>query len=137
MNIGAMSFGLRFRATLLLFSALGMATAFSLGPANGVTDNSILIGFCPALDGPVRGRPHRGFVDAMVLVERLRRAGKERRREKFIAGVESIHEMNVGLGSKLILAYGPADHKGFDSVYPTIVKGGQSVLLTDWSGLAK
>ena len=78
-----------------------------------------------------------GFVDAMVLVEGLKRAGKEPTREKFISGVESIHEMNVGLGSKLILAYGPADHKGFDNVYPTIVKGGHPVLLTDWSGLAK
>ena len=78
-----------------------------------------------------------GFVDAMVLVEGLKRAGKDPTREKFISGVESIHEMNVGLGSKLILAYGPADHKGFDNVYPTIVKGGHAVLLTDWSGLAK
>jgi hypothetical protein len=78
-----------------------------------------------------------GFVDAMVLVEGLKRAGKDPTREKFISGVESIHEMNVGLGSKLILGYGPADHKGFDTVYPTIVKGGQPVLLTDWSGLAK
>ena len=78
-----------------------------------------------------------GFVDAMVLVEGLKRAGKDPTREKFIAAVESIHELNVGLGSKLILGYGPADHKGFDNVYPTIVKGGQPVLLTDWSGLAK
>jgi len=78
-----------------------------------------------------------GFVDAMVLVEGLKRAGKDPTREKFIAAVESIREMNVGLGSKLILAYGPTDHKGFDNVYPTIVKGGQPVLLTDWSGLAK
>jgi len=78
-----------------------------------------------------------GFVDAMVLVEGLKRAGKDPTREKFIAAVESIREMNLGLGSKLILAYGPTDHKGFDNVYPTIVKGGQPVLLTDWSGLAK
>ena len=78
-----------------------------------------------------------GFVDAMVLVEGLKRAGKEITREKFIAGVESIHEMNVGLGPKLLLNYGPSDHKGFDSVYPTIVKNGQPVPLTDWSGIGK
>ena len=72
-----------------------------------------------------------GFVDAMVLVEGLKRAGKDPTREKFMSGVESIHEMKVGPGSKLILAYGPADHKGFDNVYPTMVKGGQPVLLTD------
>lgn len=78
-----------------------------------------------------------GFVDAMVLVEGLKRAGKEVTRERFISGIESIHEMNVGLGSKLILAYGTNDHKGFDNVYPTIVRNGQSVLLTDWSGIGK
>jgi len=78
-----------------------------------------------------------GFVDAMVLVEGLKRAGKDLTREKFISGIESIHEMNAGLGPKLILNYSASDHKGFDSVYPTIVKSGQAVLLTDWSGVGK
>ena len=45
--------------------------------------------------------------------------------------------MNIGLGSKLKLAYGPNDHKGFDNVYPTVVKGGQPTLLTDWSAIGK
>ncbi|MGC2446480.1 MAG: ABC transporter substrate-binding protein [Candidatus Sulfotelmatobacter sp.] len=78
-----------------------------------------------------------GFVDAMVLVEGLRRAGKDITRERFISGIESIHEMNAGLGPKLILNYSASDHKGFDNVYPTVVKNGQAVLLTDWSGLEK
>ena len=51
-----------------------------------------------------------GFVDAMVLVEGLKRAGKDVTREKFIKAIESIHGMNVGMGSKLILDYGPKDH---------------------------
>ncbi len=78
-----------------------------------------------------------GFVDAMVLVEGLKRAGKDPSREKFISSIESIHEMNIGLGPKLILSYSASDHKGFDSVYATIVKNGQPVLLTDWSGLGR
>ena len=78
-----------------------------------------------------------GFVDAMVLVEGLKRAGKEVTREKFIAAIESIHDMNVGLGPRLVLNYSSTDHKGFDSVYPTVVKGGQAVLLTDWSSVGK
>jgi branched-chain amino acid transport system substrate-binding protein len=57
-----------------------------------------------------------GFVDAMVLVEGLKRAGKDLTREKFIAAIESIHEMNAGLGPKLILNYSSSDHKGFDNV---------------------
>ena len=78
-----------------------------------------------------------GFVDAMVLVEGLKRAGKDLSREKFISAIESIHEMNVGLGSKLLLGYGPDDHKGFDDVYPTVVRNGQPIMLTDWSSVAK
>jgi len=76
-----------------------------------------------------------GFVDAMVLVEGLKRAGKDLTRERFISAVESIHELNIGMGSKLVLDYGPTDHKGFDNVYPTIVSNGQPVLLTDWSSV--
>jgi len=78
-----------------------------------------------------------GFVDAMVLVEGLKRAGRDVTREKLITAIESIHSMNVGMGSKLLLDYGPSDHKGFDAVYPTIVKSGQPVLLTDWSAVGK
>jgi ABC-type branched-subunit amino acid transport system substrate-binding protein len=78
-----------------------------------------------------------GFVDAMVVIEGLKRAGKDVTREKFISAIESIHEMNFGLGPRLILNYSASDHKGFDNVYPTIVKGGQPVLLTDWSSVSK
>ncbi|HKV79471.1 MAG TPA: ABC transporter substrate-binding protein [Candidatus Sulfotelmatobacter sp.] len=78
-----------------------------------------------------------GFVDAMVLVEGLKRAGKDLTREKFISAIESIHEMNVGLGPKLILHYSASDHKGFDNVYPTIVKSGLPVLMTEWPGVGK
>jgi len=78
-----------------------------------------------------------GFVDAMVLVEGLKRAGKDLTREKFIAAIESIHEMSIGMGPKLLLDYSPTDHKGFDNVYPTVVRNGQPVLLTDWSSVGK
>jgi branched-chain amino acid transport system substrate-binding protein len=78
-----------------------------------------------------------GFLDAMVLVEGLKRAGRDVTRENFITAIESIHAMNIGMGAKVILDYGPADHKGFDDVYPTVVKNGQPVLLTDWSTLGK
>jgi branched-chain amino acid transport system substrate-binding protein len=78
-----------------------------------------------------------GFVDAMVVIEGLKRAGKDVTREKFISAIESIHEMNFGLGPRLILNYSASDHKGFDNVYPTIVRGGQPVLLTDWSSVGK
>jgi branched-chain amino acid transport system substrate-binding protein len=74
-----------------------------------------------------------GFVDAMVMVEGLKKAGKELTREGLIHGIESIHEMDLGLGSELKLDYSSKDHKGFDHVIPTVIRGGRAVPFTDWS----
>jgi branched-chain amino acid transport system substrate-binding protein len=77
-----------------------------------------------------------GFVDAMVLVEGLQKAGKEPTREGLIRGIESLHEFDMGLGPKLKLNYSAKEHKGFDSVIPTVVRGGRAVPFTDWSTAA-
>jgi branched-chain amino acid transport system substrate-binding protein len=74
-----------------------------------------------------------GFVDAWVMVEGLKRAGKEPTREGLIHGIESIHEVDLGLGPQLKLDYSSKDHKGFDHVIPTVVRGGRAVPFTDWS----
>lgn len=77
-----------------------------------------------------------GFVDAMVMVEGLKRAGKELTREGLIRGIESIHDLDAGLGPQLKLDYSPKDHKGFDHVLPTVIRGGRAVPFTDWSTAA-
>jgi branched-chain amino acid transport system substrate-binding protein len=77
-----------------------------------------------------------GFVDAMVLVEGLKRAGKDLTREGLIRGIESIHEFDLGLGPQLKLNYSAKGHKGFDHVIPTVVRGGRAVPFTDWSTAA-
>jgi len=77
-----------------------------------------------------------GFVDAMVLVEGLKKAGKELTRDGLIRGIESLHEVDLGLGTKLKLNYSSKEHKGFDSVIPTVVRGGRAVPFTDWSTAA-
>jgi branched-chain amino acid transport system substrate-binding protein len=76
-----------------------------------------------------------GFVDAMVLVEGLKRAGRDLNREKLINSLESIHNFDVGLGPKFLLDYGPKDHKGFNNVYATILRNGHAVEITDWKNL--
>lgn len=77
-----------------------------------------------------------GFVDAMVLVEGLKRAGKELTRDGLIRGIESIHEEELGLGPQLKLNYSAKSHKGFDHVIPTVVRGGRAVPFSDWSTVA-
>jgi hypothetical protein len=75
----------------------------------------------------------------MVLVEGLKRAGKDVTREKFISAIESIHEMKVGLGPRLQrerprgLRLGLSNH---GEERPR-VKNGQPELLTDWPSLGK
>jgi branched-chain amino acid transport system substrate-binding protein len=74
-----------------------------------------------------------GFVDAMVMVEGLKKAGKDLTREGLIAAIESLHEEDLGLGPQLKLNYSSKDHKGIDHVIPTVVRGGRAVPFTDWS----
>ncbi len=74
-----------------------------------------------------------GFVDAMVMVEGLKKAGKDLTREGLIAAIESLHDVDMGLGPQLKLNYSAKSHKGFDHVIPTIIRGGRAVPFTDWS----
>lgn len=76
-----------------------------------------------------------GFVDAMVLVEGLRVAGKDLTREKFISAIESLHDHDMGLGRDFVLHYTPKDHKGFDSVYTTVIRNGRPVVVDNWMSL--
>jgi branched-chain amino acid transport system substrate-binding protein len=77
-----------------------------------------------------------GFVNAMVMVQGLRVAGQDLTREKFISAIESLHNSDMGLGHDFVLHYGPKDHKGFDSVYATVIHEGRSVVISDWTALA-
>src|SRR5947208_14395405 len=77
-----------------------------------------------------------GFVDAMVMAEGLKRAGKELTRDGLIRGSESIHDFHMGLGPQLKLNYSSKEHKGFNHVLPTVIRGGRAVPFTDWSTAA-
>ncbi len=59
-----------------------------------------------------------GFVSAKVLVEGLRRAGRNLTRESFIRGLESIHQQDLG---GLMVSYGPNDHTGSEFVELTMI----------------
>jgi branched-chain amino acid transport system substrate-binding protein len=76
-----------------------------------------------------------GFVDAMVLVEGMKRAGKDLTREKLITALESIQNKDLGLGPKLTLKYSSTRHKGFDQIYTTVVRDGKPEILDDWKKL--
>ena len=77
-----------------------------------------------------------GFVDAMVLVDALRSAGRDLTRDKLIYALESTHRKDIGLGPNLLLSFSPKNHKGLDSVYVTVIRAGRPVAVSDWKQLA-
>ena len=77
-----------------------------------------------------------GFVDAMVMVEGLKRTGSDLTREGLIRAIESIHDMDLGLGPQLKLNYSARSHKGLNHIIPTVIRGGRAVPFTDWSIVA-
>jgi Periplasmic binding protein len=93
-----------------------------VGPANTVA--------------PILKKAHaKGWKPMFLTVsfEGLKKAGKDLTREDLIQAIESLHDVDVGLGPQLKLNYSAHHHKGFDHVLPTVVRGGRAVPFTDWS----
>nr|WP_250645587.1 ABC transporter substrate-binding protein [Salidesulfovibrio onnuriiensis] len=75
-----------------------------------------------------------GYLNARILVEGLRRAGRDLTREGFIRAIESIAD--YPLGPDLHISFGPQDHQGLDRVYFTRLREGRIEPLKDWKTLA-
>jgi ABC-type branched-subunit amino acid transport system substrate-binding protein len=76
-----------------------------------------------------------GFFNARILVEGLRRSGRELSREGFIQAIESMNKYEIAPG--ITVSYGEVDHQGMDKVYFTRFKNGTFELIRDWSELIK
>ncbi len=70
-----------------------------------------------------------GYVNARVLVEGLRRAGRDLNREAFIRAIESIRDYDLGIANPL--SFSPFDHQGLERVYFTRIEGGRFVLIEE------
>ena len=66
-----------------------------------------------------------GYINAKVLVEGLRRAGRELNRETFINAIESIQKLDLGIAN--LLSFSPSDHQGLERVYFTYLQDGKFV----------
>ena len=76
-----------------------------------------------------------GYLNALVLVEGLDRAGPALTREGFINAVEHIQERR--LGGSTAISFAPDDHQGLDAVYFTWIRDGRLRLITDWKEVAE
>lgn len=70
-----------------------------------------------------------GFINAKVMVEILRRAGRDLSRVKFLETVERMESYSPGIGADI--HFGRNDHQGLDQVYLTVVKDGRLVPYGD------
>jgi len=74
-----------------------------------------------------------GFINAKVLVEGLRRAGRDLTRENFLGALESIENFSVGIASPI--SFAKDRHQGLERVYFTRFVHGRFHLVTDWGQL--
>jgi ABC-type branched-subunit amino acid transport system substrate-binding protein len=75
------------------------------------------------------------FVNAMVIANGLKQAGKNPTREKFIEAIEAMNGVDIGLGPGASLEFSAHRHKGLSRVYPTVVRGGKPVVFSDWESV--
>lgn len=78
-----------------------------------------------------------GFVDALVVADGLRKAGADPTREKFVDGLESLHDVDIGLGDDAKLMFSAHHHQGLDHVYPTVIRNGKPQMITNWQAVVK
>ncbi len=72
-----------------------------------------------------------GFINARILVEGLKLAGRDLTREGFISALESIRDFTLGPGT--VVSFGPENHQGMERVYFTRFMDGRFRVLSDWS----
>jgi branched-chain amino acid transport system substrate-binding protein len=77
----------------------------------------------------------RGYSNAVLWVEGLKRAGKDLTREKFVDALESIHNWDQGLGKTMEVSFSPTKHVGRTNLFYCIVKNGEVITLKDWASL--
>ncbi|MCA9394845.1 MAG: ABC transporter substrate-binding protein [Candidatus Omnitrophica bacterium] len=71
-----------------------------------------------------------GFINAQVLVEGLRRAGRHLTRESLISSLESLWEYEIGIGQTI--GYGPEDREGLSYTYFIKYQPDGWHFFTDW-----
>jgi len=76
-----------------------------------------------------------GFVNAKVLVEGLKLAGRDLSREKLVTAIEGIRDYDLGVGMKA--SYSSSRHHAFDLVYVTVLRDGEPTVLADWKLVRK
>ena len=71
-----------------------------------------------------------GYIDAIILVEGLKRAGENPTTESVIKALESIKDQELGIGTKI--SYSPDNHQGSRKVWGTMIRNGNFEVIEDF-----
>ena len=71
-----------------------------------------------------------GFATAYILVEGLKRAGKNLNRQRLINALENLKNWDSGFFPPI--TFGRDDHAGVESVMLLQLQGGKQVEISDW-----
>ena len=75
-----------------------------------------------------------GFLIGMAVVEGLKRAGRDLTRDGFVKAMNSIHDVDIGLGTNFKLNFSPNQHDGLQGkVFMTKIKNGEIEPVLDWN----
>ncbi|MBI4619503.1 MAG: ABC transporter substrate-binding protein [Desulfobacterales bacterium] len=94
----------------------------------------VTLKYFPGTEKPYRGKIYtHGWVGARVMVEILKKAGKDLDREGFIKAMESIKNFDTG-GLCGPLSYSPTSHKGGNTwkIFNAEPDTGKFIPVTDW-----
>lgn len=72
-----------------------------------------------------------GFLNARLMVEILKRTGKEPKRENIRKAVESIRNIDIGIDERI--TFSESKHQALDKVYYTTYKDGKFIPIANWS----
>jgi hypothetical protein len=70
-----------------------------------------------------------GYLDAMVFVEGLRRAGDNLTTESLVEALETIRNLDLGLGTPL--SYGPSEHQASHKVWGSVLDASGSFQILE------
>jgi hypothetical protein len=62
-----------------------------------------------------------GYIDAMLLVEGMKRSGNEFTTDSLVAGLQSIHALDLGIGTPL--TFGLSEHQASHKVWGSVLDG--------------
>lgn len=138
----------------ILLVALSPATDPLIDGAGAQADGTLITQDFPFIDGSLPGvklyrellkkyapgqtpdiSGFEGFIYAAVVVDALKRAGRDLTRDRFINALEATHNLDLGLGPSFEVSYTPQQHSGIRTVSFGVVKNGKVAPITDFNAL--